>query len=151
LKSVVALSNRFKIAAAKLYRQEEKQLGVFQRRGPRAKALAAKIANRSRHFNHLTSHGLVQHCGAIYVGDVSSSKLAKTNTAKSVYDAGWSMLRNMVSYKSIATGGMMRNVSERYPSQTGSVCGCIPASSPKLGALGIRQWRCDDCGTLHDR
>jgi hypothetical protein len=32
LKSVVALSNGFKIATPKFYRQEEKQLGVFQRR-----------------------------------------------------------------------------------------------------------------------
>jgi Putative transposase DNA-binding domain len=37
-------------------------------------------------------------------------------------------------------------------SQTCSVCGCVPASSPKgLGALGVRQWRCDECGTLQDR
>jgi transposase len=62
------------------------------------------------------------------------------------------MLRNMLSYKSIATGGVMRIVSERYSSQTCSACGVIPVGSPKgLGALGIRQWTCDGCGTLHDR
>jgi putative transposase len=62
------------------------------------------------------------------------------------------MLSNLLSYKSIATGGVMRVVPERYSCQTRSVCGCIPASSPKgLGALGVRQWRCDGCGTLHDR
>ena len=154
LKSVVALSNGFKIAAPKFYRQEEKQLGVFQRRGQkvRARALAAKIANRRRHFLHVTSHALVRHYGEIYVGDVSPKKLAKTPMAKSVHDAGWSMLRNMLSYKSIATGGVMRVVPERYSSQTCSVCGCIPATGPKgLGALGVRQWRCEECGTLHDR
>jgi putative transposase len=52
LKSVIALSNGLKIAAPKFYRQEEKQLGMFQRRGHkvRARALAARIANRRRHF-----------------------------------------------------------------------------------------------------
>ena len=154
LKSVVALSNGFKIAAPRFYRQEEQQLGVLQRRGQtvRARALAAKIANQRRHFLHVLSHGIVQQYGEIYVGDVSPMRLAKTRMAKSVGDAGWSMLRNMLSYKSIATGGVMRVVSERYSSQVCSACGVIPAGSPKgLGALGVRQWRCDECGTVHDR
>jgi Putative transposase DNA-binding domain len=48
--------------------------------------------------------------------------------------------------------GVMRVVPERYCSRTCSACRCIPASRPKgLGALGVRQWRCDACGTLHDR
>jgi putative transposase len=154
LKNVVGLSNGFKIAAPRFYRQEEKQLGVFQQRGQkmRARALAAKIANRRRHFNHVTSHALVQHYGVIYVGDLRPKKLAKTRMAKSVHDAGLSMLCGMLSYKSIGTGGVTHKISERLTTQTCSVCGCIPASSPKgLGALGIRQWRCDECGTLHDR
>src|SRR5262249_21324753 len=110
--------------------------------------LAAKIANQRRHFLHVLSHGIVQRYGEIYVADVSP----KTRMAKSVGDAGWSMLRNMLSYKSIATGGVMRAVSERYSSQACSACGVIPAGSPKgLGALGVRQWRCDECGTVHDR
>ena len=62
LNSVVALSNGFKIAAPRFYRQEDKQLGVFGQRGQkvRARALAAKIANRRRHFLHVMSHGIVQ-------------------------------------------------------------------------------------------
>jgi len=154
LKSLIALSNGFKIAAPRFYRQEDKQLGVFQRRGQkvRARALAAKIANRRKHFLHVVSHGLVRHYGEIYVGDVSPRKLARTRMAKSVYDASWSVLRSMLSYKSIATGGVMCIVSERYSSQTCSACGCIPASSPKgLGALGVRHWVCSDCGESHDR
>jgi transposase len=43
--------------------------------------------------------------------------------AKSAHDAGWSMLRNMLSYKSIATGGVMRVVPERYSSHSARV-GC---------------------------
>jgi putative transposase len=44
----------------------------------------------------------------------------------------------------------MRVVPERDNSQTCS--GCIPASSPKgSSALGVRQWRCEACGTLQDR
>jgi hypothetical protein len=32
-------------------------------------------------------------------------------------DAGWSVLRNVLSYKSIATGGFTRVVPERYRSR----------------------------------
>jgi hypothetical protein len=65
LNSVVALSNGFTIAAPRFYRQEGKQLGVFEQRGQkvRAWALAAKIANRRRHFLHVMSHGIVQQYG----------------------------------------------------------------------------------------
>jgi hypothetical protein len=36
-----------------------------------------------------------------------------------VHDAGWSMLSNVLSYKSIATGGVMRVVAERFPNVLG--------------------------------
>jgi transposase len=68
---------------------------------------------------------------------VSPKRLAKTRTAKSVHDAGWSVLRNMLTYKSIATGGVMRVVPERYSSRTCSVCGCtIRIQIPAVGQEG---------------
>jgi transposase len=154
IKNVEAPSNGFKIAVPRFYRQEEKQLGVFQRRGQklRVRALAAKIRNRRKHFLDVLSHGIVQHFGEIYVGDLSPKKLAKTRMAKSVNDAGLSMLCGMLSYMSIGTGSVTYKTSERYSSQTSSACGCIPAGSPKgLGAPGVRAWVCDDCGAVHDR
>jgi len=154
LNSVVALSSGFKIAAPRCYRQEDKQLGGFEQRGQkvRARALAAKIANRRRHFLHVMSHRIVQHYGEIYVADVSPKWLAKTRMAKSVHDAGWAMLRSMLQYKAIARGAKCEIVSERYSSQVSSCCGMISRSSPKgMGGLGVRRWVCDGCGESHDR
>jgi transposase len=59
------------------------------------------------------SHGLVRRCEEISVADVSPKKLVKTQMAKRVHDAGPSMLRSMLSCKSIATGGVMRVVPQR--------------------------------------
>jgi hypothetical protein len=60
LKSVVALSNGFKIAAPKFYRQEEKQLGVFQRRGQKARtphARAPRLHGQAEAFRRNRSPG----------------------------------------------------------------------------------------------
>jgi hypothetical protein len=83
-----------RIAAPKFFRQQEKQLGVFQRRAQKGSSKgggAAKIANRHRHFLHVMSHGLVRHSAEFYVAEVSEAG-EDTGTAKSVHDAGWSML-----------------------------------------------------------
>lgn len=72
--------------------------------------------------------------------------------AKSVHDAGWSDFKRMLSYKAIRHGGMFLEVSEAYSTQVCSECGSLPASRPKgIADLGIREWTCDDCGTVHDR
>ena len=89
---------------------------------------------------------------AIFVGDVASAKLVKTRMAKSTLDAGWSMLKAMLEYKSHQAGIVFEVVSESYTTQTCSCCGAIPASSPKGRAgPGIREWICSECGTAHDR
>jgi putative transposase len=95
------------------------------------------------------SSKIVRDYAEIYVGNLNASQLAKTKMAKSVLDAGWSMFRNVLQYKSIATGGMARIVSERRTTQVCSCCGWIPDSSPKgRGALG---WVCSNCRAVHDR
>jgi len=89
---------------------------------------------------------------AIFVGNVSSKALIKTNMAKSALDAGWSMFKTMLEYKSRQAGIFFEEVNESYTTQTCSCCGVIPASSPKARAgLGIRQWTCGACGSAHDR
>jgi putative transposase len=72
--------------------------------------------------------------------------------AKSTLDAGWSMLKTMLEYKSHQAGIVFEEVNESYTTQTCSCCGVISASSPKGRAgLGIREWTCGDCGSVHDR
>ena len=85
-------------------------------------------------------------------GDVASAKLVKTKMAKSTLDAGWSMFKTMLEYKSHQAGIVFEVVSENYTTQTCSCCGTIPASSPKGRAgLRIREWVCSTCATVHDR
>ncbi len=78
--------------------------------------------------------------------------LAKTTVAKSVLDAGRFMLKTQLKYKAITRSVVFAEVNEVYTTQACSCCGSLSASSPKGRAgLGIREWMCADCGTLHDR
>ena len=138
----------------RFYRKLETQLGMAQRahKKQRVKAIHAKIANQRKDLLHRFSTRLVKNNAAIFVGDVSSAKLVNTKMAKSTLDAGWSMLRAMLEYKSHQAGIVFEVVNESYTTQTCSCCGAIPASSPKGRAgLGIREWICSACGTAHDR
>lgn len=138
----------------RFYRKLEADLGIAQRarKKRRVKAIHAKIANQRNDMLHKFSTAMVQQNAAIFVGDVASEKLVKTKMAKSTLDAGWTMLKTMLEYKSHQAGIVFEEVSEAYTTQTCSCCGAIPASSPKGRAgLRIREWTCSDCGSVHDR
>jgi IS605 OrfB family transposase len=154
LHDMATLSTGEKIEAPQFYRKSESALANAQRRRKtkRAKAIAAKVANRRRDFLHKESAKIAKEYGLVVVGDVSPSKLVKTNMAKSVLDAGWSDFRRMLSYKAIRHGGGTLEVSENYTTQTCSECGTLPASRPRgIAGLDKRMWSCSDCGTVHDR
>jgi putative transposase len=154
LKDVAVLSNGVHIVAPRTYRLWEDKLIVAQRAGNsvRAKAIHAKIKNVRADFLHKLSTQLVIDYGVIVVGDVSSSKLAKTSMAKSVYDACWATFKNFLRYKASRHGGTFAEVDENFTTQRCSSCRNVPDSSPKgRSALGVREWECSTCGAIHDR
>lgn len=152
LKDFAGLSTGEVLAAERFYRGLEPQLAVAQRarKKARTRALHAKIANRRKDFLHKLSTRLVTKHGAIFVGNVNAAGLAKTRMAKSVLDAGWSMFRTMLKYKSDDAGGWFEEVDEAYSTRTCSECGALSGPSG-LQDLGIREWACSDCGAAHHR
>lgn len=154
LKDTATCSNGVKLERKQRYRNLESKLGLAQRANKKSlvKAIHAKIKNQRKDDIHKFSTSLVNNHGAIFVGNVSSSKLAKTKMAKSVLDAGWFMLKTQIQYKSIAAGIVFEEINERYTTQMCSCCGCISQNSAKgMSALGIREWTCVECGSTHDR
>jgi IS605 OrfB family transposase len=155
LKDLATLSDGGKIEMPAFYRGSEAKLAASQRarKSKKARSIHAKIRNRRKDFLHKQTTKLVRQYGLIVVGDVSPSKLAQTRMAKSVLDAGWSNFKQMLSWKTrLRGGGMLLEALEHLSTQTCSECGCLPPSRPKgIAGLGIREWRCDDCGAVHDR
>ena len=85
---------------------------------------------------------------AIFVGDVGSTKLVKTQIAKSTLDAGWAMFKTVLEYKSQQAGVVFEEVNEAHPTQTCSSCASVGLKG--FNRLGIRQWTCS-CGAVHNR
>lgn len=152
LNDLATCSDGTKIEAKRFYRDLEPNLAIAQRANKKnqVKAIHAKIANRRNDFLHKVSTRLVRENAAIFVGNVNSSKLAKTKMAKSVLDAGWSMFKNQLSYKANARQVIFKVVDEAYTTRCCSECGAL--SGPKgIADIGMRDWACNECGVAHDR
>lgn len=137
--------------SAQNHKASEKEKDYLQRTlHIRVRDKHAKIRNRRKDFLHKLSTSLVREHGAIFVGNVSASALSKTRQAKSVLDAGWSALRAMLKYKCDDAGVWFEEIDEAHSTQTCSVC---HARSGRKGiaGLGIREWCCSECATVHDR
>jgi transposase len=154
LKTLATLSTGKKIEAPRHYRKLEEKLATAQRANDHdlMRAINAKIANRRRDHMHKWTTWVARNYRVIFVGDVSSSSLAKTKMAKSVFDAGWYASRAALCYKASRHRGMADEVSELFTTQICSECGVKPSSRPRgIADLGMRDWECSACGAIHDR
>lgn len=154
LKTVATCSDGFTFDRRRITDEFAARLASAQRANkPKlVKKIHARIKNSRSDAIHKYTTKMVESYGAIFVGDVSSKRLAKTSMAKSILDSGWGMLKTQLKYKAMARSVVFEEVNEKYTTQTCSCCGEISVNSPKGRAgLGIREWTCASCGTLHDR
>ncbi|NGZ85843.1 RNA-guided endonuclease InsQ/TnpB family protein [Duganella aceris] len=154
LKDLATMSNGCKIAAPRIYRDAEAALAVAQRarKQRRVKVIHRRIANHRQDFIHKWTTAIVHEYDYIAVGNANVTKLARTSMAKSVLDAGWSSFRTQLAYKAVKHGAWFEEVDERFTTQVCSNCGNLPDTRPKgIADLGIREWRCSNCGAVHDR
>ena len=144
LHSLATLSAGRKVEAPQIYRRHEQRLAVLQRarRKQAARRLHGRLANCRRDYLHKLSTQLAARYALIAVGNVSAKRLA----SKSVFDAGWSMFRNMLRYKS---PGYVE-VDEKFTTVSCSACGARCGPQGQKG-LRIRAWECSSCGESHDR
>jgi putative transposase len=134
------------------YRKYEKKLATAQRAKNKrqVKTIHAKIKNQRNEALHQLSRKLVDKSALISVGNVSSTKLVKTNMAKSVLDAGWGQFKTTLEYKCQQAGVIFKVVNEAYTTVTCSACKNRTFPSKGLEGLRIREWTCE-CGVTHDR
>jgi IS605 OrfB family transposase len=86
------------------------------------KRLHRRAARRRKDALHKFSRRIVDSYRTIYIGDVSSRKLANTPMAKSVLDAGWGLLKAQLQYKCEHAGRSVFIVSEKNTTRACSSC-----------------------------
>lgn len=151
IKDIATLSTGRKIEHPRWYLRMQARIGMAQRANKtrQTKKLARKASNQRADFLHKASSRIVHEHGAIFVGNVNPSGIAKTRMSKSSLDAGWAMFKQQLAYKAIRHGALFKEVDEAFSTQTCSQCGSI--EGPKgLKGLGIREWTCT-CGAGHNR
>jgi IS605 OrfB family transposase len=114
----------------------------------RVAVLHRRVRDARLDHAHKTVLRLVRDNQAVYAEDLAVSALMRTRLAKSVTDAGWSQLTRCIQEKAAQYGRTFAKVGRFEPtSQVCSACGVKDGPKP----LGVRQWTCPVCGTVHDR
>ncbi|URD39901.1 transposase [Methylobacterium tardum] len=106
---------------------------------------SAKIARQRRDHLHKLSRSLVSRYQGIAFEDLNMAGLKRGMLARSVHDAAWSLLVQLVQYKAANAGAEVVLVDPRGTSQTCPSCGTIKAKT-----LSTRTHACE-CGCVLDR
>jgi putative transposase len=117
------------------------------------KTLAARLhekrANQVKDRNHKLSLRLVQKNVVIRFSNDNHKGVAK-KFGKSVSSSSHYQLRQMLAYKSRSGGTQYDEPDAKFSTKTCSDCGSLSGPTGWSG-LAVRQWRCSNCGSLHDR
>jgi putative transposase len=152
LKVIATTSDGDPLPAGRWTQSIGPKLAMAQRRRHkrRVRALHRKAARCRQNALHQFTRRIINTYQTIYVGDVSSRKLAKTRMAKSVYDSGWGMLRTQLTYKGEHAGRSVVIVNEKNTTRTCHRCRARTGPAG-LYRCDVRRWDCPACKTGHDR
>ncbi|OAH12487.1 putative transposase [Streptomyces jeddahensis] len=115
----------------------------------RVARIHARIADRRRDHLHKLTTRLVRENQTLVIEDLTVRSMVKNRSlARAISDAAWAEFRSMLEYKAAWYGREVIAVDRFFPSsKLCSVCGTLLTEM----LLKVRTWRCDSCGTVHDR
>ena len=163
LKEFAILSTGEKIENPKFLKKSLKRLKTLQRRVSRKvkgsknrrKAvrklakLHEKISNQRNDFQHKVSNNLISENQAVAVESLNIEGMKKNHKlAQAISDASWGGFVSKLEYKAKKIGKTIIRISQWEPSTKNcNVCGY----HNKDITLDVRNWKCPECGTEHDR
>ena len=161
--SLISTSNGEKIANPKhfnrLYRKLRKAQKALSRKIKGSKnrdkarlevaKIHAKIKDARTDFLHKLTTQLVRDNSLIAIEDLAIRNIVKNHKlARSISDASWGEFNRQLEYKCQWYGRELVRIDRYFPSSKRcSHCGYIIDKLP----LNIREWKCPECGTTHDR
>ncbi len=162
LKHLATLSTGEKIENQKHYqkhlrylRQQQRFLSRQQkgsRRRERQKLRVARAHAKVREARQYALHDLTtrltERFDLILIEDLNVKALSRGRNARAVHDASLGEIRRQLTYKLAWRDKILIDVDRWYPSS--KVCSTCQHRLDEL-LLGVRLWRCPNCGASHDR
>jgi putative transposase len=129
-----------KIKHSKNYKKQTKKIAK----------LHEKISNIRKDFTSQLSSKIINENQVIISEDLQISNMIKNHClAKSIADVGWSDFMMKLEYKARWYGRTYHKINTWFASsQTCNECGNL---NKKVKLLSIREWICEECGSVHDR
>lgn len=108
-----------------------------------------KVANQRNDFQHKLSIKLIGENQAIALETLNVKGMLKNHClAQAVSDAAWSSFVNKLVYKADWYGKTILRIGRFEPSSKKcNICGYVKNDL----TLRVREWRCPDCNSIHDR
>ena len=163
LTHLYTLSNGKEIQNPRHYVKAQKKLARLQRQHSRKKKgsknreksrikvarLHEHTANQRRDHLHKLSTQLIRENQAICVENLKVANMVRNpRLAKHISDAGWGVFKRMLMYK--ANPGCKLYMADPFYPSTQLCHKCNKAPVTKV-QLGVKQWTCLHCNTLHQR
>ena len=109
-----------------------------------------KIRDIQNNYLHNISWQLINENQVICLEDLNVAGMLKNHKlAKSVQDAQFGKLVEMITYKAKLYGREVRKVDRFFPSS--QICSNCGARNSETKNLSVRKWTCSNCEAEHDR
>ena len=133
-------------------RLSRKQKGSNNRNKQRIKVAKVheKITNQRNDFLQKQSTMLVSENQTICIEDLNVKGMVRNHRlAQHIASCSWSKFFTMLEYKATWYGNKIIKVPTMYPSS--QTCSCCGYKNPLVKNLSIREWKCPNCHTKHNR